>query len=828
MRVFFITLYCLLSIHLIAQNCSLFDHYSYYQKGKEYYQEDKIKEALKAFKCAIESASTLDVSKKYNQVGKAYRNIGILYADELHQYNNAINAYNQSIKYFSINNDKDVAKVYKPLARLLDIKGEYREAIKYYTLASKIFEENRRDKEILERLGECYIDLGIVYQNLKEYSQSMLYFEKALKIFKNLSNPIYQAQIYNNTGRNYLETGDYEKALGQFNLAIQYGKNDTALNLLNYYTNLGTSQTSRGNYQTALANYQTALVIAHQLSKSEKNKALALIYDNLADLYQVQQKFDTALHYYQKAIVSTTPTFSDTSNLINNPNPNQLQQSPHKTDLLTYLTDKANCQKKIGQFQQALNTFKATDQLIDLMRQDHSTEASKLFWRKTTHPTYEAALEICYELEDPRQAFYFMEKSRSALLLDHLRDYEGAEQQLSTPNEALYDDLLELHETDIVEFFVGKNSIFALKLDTAYPIFVKIERTSSLDSSFKKFIQELKNEAPNAEKYASLAIELHEKLIAPLKLKYKKLIIIRDGYFNYLPFESLITHRSESEHLNDQAYLLLQHSISYDYSAALVLKNIRKKTAKQANFFAIAPNQFPDFEKLVDLKSDSHLANLVQFFSKSMILKGVKATKQAFLEQIQGFNIINLTTHGNSDNDLPRIYFRNDSLTLPELFKLKSKSLEADLIVLGACETGAGKLIEGEGVMSFARGFAFSGITSTVANLWTVDVKSNHRIIEYFYKYLSQGLFKDEALQKAKIDYLKETDALNGSPYHWAALTCIGDIQPLHFYRHYFWAWITFGFFCSLFILFLKFRTSNNSPIPPPRPKAQTQQTHRQ
>jgi CHAT domain-containing protein len=74
---------------------------------------------------------------------------------------------------------------------------------------------------------------------------------------------------------------------------------------------------------------------------------------------------------------------------------------------------------------------------------------------------------------------------------------------------------------------------------------------------------------------------------------------------------------------------------------------------------------------------------------------------------------------------------------------------------LSACQTNIGKNATGEGIMSFARGFANLDVPSTVSTLWSVD-NATYQITELFYKYLSDGYEKDIALQKAQLDYLRK------------------------------------------------------------------------
>lgn len=743
-----------------------------------------------------------DIALSYNMIGSVHY--------KLAAYRTALPFLKKSLEIYHGLGDNDIAYVHYDIGTTYEKQGDYKMSLNHSKKAILFFEaKGNRERNI----ADSYILIGNNYDNLQNYEAAKVNFEKALQLHQELNNERGIRQSLNNLGNVYLKIKNYNNALDFYNQALQLNlqKEDT-LEIANNHSNIGIVYKHLKQYQKAFQSHQSAIHYRKNLDESQRHRALANSYDNIADVWQEQLRFDSAQHYYQKAILLITHNYNN-PNPKHNPNASQLENSPNKTDLLIYLTDKANCLKKAGQPKAALNTFHAADQLVDFMRKDHTSEATKLFWRKTTHPTYQAALEICYELKDAREAFYFMEKSRSALLLDQLKNYTGAESHIPKIEETLYDDLLQVKETDFIEFFVGEANIFILKPDVEEPIFLKIDRTADFDNSLLTFIENLKNSNIDFEQYRNNASDLYSTLIKPLNLKHQKLIIIRDGYFNYLPFETLITQNSELGHPTQQAYLGFQYSISYDYSAAIVLKNRLPKPVAMPSFLTIAPIEFPNFNfKLPSLTNQHLLKQLKSYFFNNTILEEDQATKTGFMKRVGDFNVITLITHAVSNNDLPRIYFREDSLTLPELYELKSNSLQADLVVLSACETGIGKLQEGEGVMSLSRGFAYSGVPSTIATLWKANEQSTNKIIGKFYDYLNQKLPKDEALQRAKIDYMQEaaqSDAtsMDTSPYAWAALVCVGDTQPLNYPLNYWWL---FGIFALIGLVFFYFRTKGS------------------
>ncbi len=124
-----------------------------------------------------------------------------------------------------------------------------------------------------------------------------------------------------------------------------------------------------------------------------------------------------------------------------------------------------------------------------------------------------------------------------------------------------------------------------------------------------------------------------------------------------------------------------------------------------------------------------------------------------------------------------KLIFTDGDLTSSEIYVSNS---EANLAVLSACNTGFGKLEKGEGVMSMARAFHFSGVPSVIMSLWKVPDKETKEIMVSFYKHLKKGETKSVALRNAKIDYLVSVDDKNlKHPYFWSGFILNGNTDAL-------------------------------------------------
>ena len=101
------------------------------------------------------------------------------------------------------------------------------------------------------------------------------------------------------------------------------------------------------------------------------------------------------------------------------------------------------------------------------------------------------------------------------------------------------------------------------------------------------------------------------------------------------------------------------------------------------------------------------------------------------------------------------------------------------------CENEPPLIIEkGEGVMSMARAFHFSGVPSIVMSLWKIPDKQTKSVMIDFYKYLNKGEKKNHALRRAKINYLnKNANSALAHPYYWSGFVINGNIEEIDLQR---------------------------------------------
>jgi CHAT domain-containing protein len=152
---------------------------------------------------------------------------------------------------------------------------------------------------------------------------------------------------------------------------------------------------------------------------------------------------------------------------------------------------------------------------------------------------------------------------------------------------------------------------------------------------------------------------------------------------------------------------------------------------------------------------------------------------------LRQYRIVHLATHGLLNSEQPELTGlvlslvdeqgkpQDGFLRLHDVYNL---SLEADVVVLSACQTALGKEIKGEGLVGLTRGFMYAGAPRVVASLWEVEDVATARLMKRFYQgMVNQGMRPAAALRAAQISLWKEKRWR--SPYYWAGFTFQGEWQ---------------------------------------------------
>ena len=342
--------------------------------------------------------------------------------------------------------------------------------------------------------------------------------------------------------------------------------------------------------------------------------------------------------------------------------------------------------------------------------------------------------------------------------------------------------------------------------------------------------QNLRRSVERDAGFSEPAAELSRMLLDPVAglLKGKRLLIVADGALHYVPFALLPEPQGSSNRKpNTAAPLVLEHEIVNLPSASVMAALRQERMGHQRPPDAVAVLADPVFDRqdsrVVVNKSQIQHASITTMPSSPLTrsasdvglnkngrlllprLRYTRLEAKAILAVAPGrsmaaldfdaslgtatsprlarYRIIHFATHGLVDSEHPELSGlvlslvdkdgqpQDGFLQLQDIYNL---NLQADLVVLSACETALGKEISGEGLIGLTRGFMYAGASRVVASLWRVSDVATAKLMAEFYRAMEKdGMPASAALRAAQIKMLKQKRW--SDPYYWAAFQIQGE-----------------------------------------------------
>ncbi|MDA3613559.1 CHAT domain-containing protein [Polluticaenibacter yanchengensis] len=317
-------------------------------------------------------------------------------------------------------------------------------------------------------------------------------------------------------------------------------------------------------------------------------------------------------------------------------------------------------------------------------------------------------------------------------------------------------------------------------------------------------IQHLQDNTISEKDFLARANRIYLQLWAPLanKITTTKVKIIPDGILYNISFEMLSSKPVSNYAELSNNCLLNNYAFSYHYNLFVMADNMHKEHIVK-NYIAFAPGFSDDLKQMYlnnvkdSLYIDKDYMQLLPQPTNNKLITDLKdklggisflnneSTANKFKNAASNYKIIHVATHAEFNNIQPEksgLYFakeknaENNFLSIADIYNCTVRS---NLTILTACESGRPGYKDGEGMVSLAHAFNYSGSQSIMTALWKVDEQSSAYITEYFFKYLEKGLDKDVALQHAKLEYIKSNKGRLINPQYWAGLIVMGDTSPL-------------------------------------------------
>ncbi|QQR85399.1 MAG: CHAT domain-containing protein [Flavobacteriales bacterium] len=361
--------------------------------------------------------------------------------------------------------------------------------------------------------------------------------------------------------------------------------------------------------------------------------------------------------------------------------------------------------------------------------------------------------------------------------------------------------------TAILSYRISKNDVFmaCLTHDT-----VLLDRFAR-DPEFNRALSTLANGRTGIDSLPLLneAARVSLRRLLPsafLRPGMSELVVLPSGDLSYIPLEMLPLDANGKTLLDD-------HSVRYALSATALIGSPVASSAEEQEVLAFAP-RYAQQGSTSDGKARSsnilmateqrgssgpliHNNEEVSYIANRVVTTTYTendADEEAFKSSLDRSGVLHLAMHAYSSSEPARsglVFKTPDSMeggtrglagTMGEdgvfhAYELLTRHLNAELIVLSACETGHGAHQSGEGVRSLARSFMLAGARNTISSLWKVDDLATKEIMVKFYEKLAEGMGKADALAEAKRWYRREHP--DAPPSKWAAFILIGDNEPV-------------------------------------------------
>ncbi len=585
--------------------------------------------------------------------------------------------------------------------------------------------------------GNLLYGMSVIAQLQHNIAEAIADLQMAIEITVEVGETRTLADYQSSLSRAYLLTGNLPKAEELARKAVDtFEKAEVISTIPQSLSNLASVLTSQGKYDEADQTYDRAAVLQDAmigkadsvLRKTALITGVSSFYTNYFDLV-AEHIHDTAKAY------------------------NIAEQARGRVlaDLL-------------------LSGAKASPQALET---EHEISELRLKLMKTRSAS---------QVQNIRNAIFMREQERAVnpeVTLLNTKDYQPI------PVETIQNSLSESEV--IFEYVLSDPHSYCLVLTNQTKHIVELAGKRDIEPLVDQYLKAMK-----AKQFSRKAFTLYKILLEPIEESRTKgrFIVVRDGVLHLLPFDALLDER--------QQYVVQSKTVSYAPSSTsfYLLKKRHKPETIAAALLAVGgvPYGTSGIKKtaitrgyapdaLYDLPSsrDEVLAAAARLRSSaSKLLMGRQATETAFKEASTGpYRYIHLAVHAfsNDDPDRAALVLLSDPargedgfLQASEIVQLR---LQADLVVLSACETAVGPLQGAEGISTLSNAFLLAGARTVVSTLWPIEDETTLFLMKRFYQHLKVNDSPAEAMSAAKREMLAKF-GVKTPPAYWAAFTVEG------------------------------------------------------
>lgn len=600
--------------------------------------------------------------------------------------------------------------------------------------------------------------------------------EKGLKLSVEQNNPFQACLFLTSLLTNTLLEGDANRAAVYLNALEKIN----ADNQFEFEIRLGKAVISAFRGQT-----ETSENLFAELGKMEKSNAFAEPYWKIT-IAEKTGEWEQILKQSQKLLELAT-------------------KENYREDLPGIYLNFAKAYFHLGQLQKSAENLENSLSLIEEARKSEDINLS-LGLLETYHNGYRLLAQI--KSENPQQSFELSDFLKARLLKDRINDSAaksvfvlsaGVRQQLEELSIKFINDQSLAAELEKAEKFVVK-AVPALNLDK--PNLTELDKISdlndaaiisyffTLDKKLMAFVwekgkpiqavnlpiaeDEIERSATTTQQKIKNLIffkrdgrDLYDKLLKPLNLTAKQLIIVPDKSLWKIPFQALSA--------DGEKYLIEEKLISYAPSVSILLEQLKTTKPNRRTLQAFANSSFEN-KRLEYVNAEASTVAGI-YNSKPVI----NATVNDFMQMSEKTDILHFSMHAELESDQPlnsflgfRKFGKGDGrLTVEEILSIKLK--KGSLVFLASCDTN--NVLNGEGLVSLAWGMMGSGATTIISSQWEANDKSTAIFTNSFYKNYKQGNSTAEAMQQAALELIKNKSNNMHEPYYWADFTLNGDFR---------------------------------------------------
>ena len=757
--------------------------------------------------------------------GKCLLNLGLFY-QKTEDYSKSLFHYGKALDIaVNLKNKIDESACLNNIGILYRRIGNFSRSLEYLKRALSLdieLENQIYVSQNMNNIGTTFRLNSVLTGNTMFMKEALSYYFESLNISRNIQDTKTEIEVLNNIGVAYSALKDFDKALKYFHLAASRTEEFVYLearcmvlnNIAKVYLEMNASEEAEKLYLQAI---DLGLQISRGYILWEAYYGLGLCYEHEQKMAQAAECYSASLRYIDRirsriSLDSFKAGFARDKIKVYESLINLLYRSGQKSDLESNIPEIFAIieQAKARAFLESLGESR-----VDLVKQ-----LSPDLDQKERHITSE--ISFCVQrLSEPDLSQEQRQKLKDQLheaedkymlLLSWIRSENPNVMSLVSPEpiplECVQRDLLD-SESAVVEYFLGEKVSYGLVITKTQAQVFTLPSKDKIRDSLRAYLKIL-SDPPQGKFEGTLASNrLYESLFLPvletITPSIEHLIIVPDDILYYLPFETLKVPPGTGLHAKN--YLVEKFKISYVPSCSSLLFLLERKTPKFStprilalgsptlNGTDLKKEAFSRPVSLIenlyvdqgfDLSplpfSRKEVKNVVKFFNKEnrQIYLDNKANEALIKSlSLKDYQVIHFACHGLLDEYFP---FRSalvlsggnkdeedGFLQVREIYNLK---MNAEMIVLSACQTGKGKLEHGEGVLGLPRIFFYTGAQSVLTSLWRIHDKSTSKFMNLFYESLFQGNSKAQALRMAKLRMMKSRFS---HPHYWAAFVLNGD-----------------------------------------------------